>query len=109
MPLCLNLLCAAEIQSGLIGVGLISVEDRSGALSLDKGGNDLTSSVFVTGERRVDPAAVCRLQQHREVPEPDPGHGGPPAERSVPVLLRHAGRRHPGSQEERAIRHGHSG
>ena len=27
----------SEIQSGLIGVGLINVEDRSGTLSLDKG------------------------------------------------------------------------
>ncbi|XP_020563107.1 protein strawberry notch homolog 1 isoform X3 [Oryzias latipes] len=30
-----------EIQSGLIGVGLISVEDRSGALSLDKDYNNI--------------------------------------------------------------------
>lgn len=27
----------AEIRNGLIGVGLINVEDRSGVLSLDKG------------------------------------------------------------------------
>lgn len=28
---------SAEIQGGLIGVGLINMEDRSGVLSLDKG------------------------------------------------------------------------
>uniref|UniRef100_A0A673CEL9 Protein strawberry notch homolog 1 n=1 Tax=Sphaeramia orbicularis TaxID=375764 RepID=A0A673CEL9_9TELE len=32
---------SAEIQSGLIGVGLINVEDRSGALSLDKDYNNI--------------------------------------------------------------------
>lgn len=30
-------LCCVEIQSGLIGVGLINVEDRPGILTLDKG------------------------------------------------------------------------
>lgn len=32
-----NRFSRVEIQSGLIGVGLINVEDRSGTLSLDKG------------------------------------------------------------------------
>lgn len=36
-PYNLPMLFCAEIRNGLIGVGLINVEDRSGVLSLDKG------------------------------------------------------------------------
>lgn len=39
MVFILCIFLSSEIQSGLIGVGLINVEDRSGGLSLDKGEN----------------------------------------------------------------------
>ncbi len=34
---CIIFFLISEIRNGLIGVGLINVEDRSGVLSLDKG------------------------------------------------------------------------
>lgn len=50
-----------------------------------------------------------RLQQHREVPEPYSGYGGPATKCLVPVLFWHTGSCDSGSQEERPLWHGHSG
>lgn len=50
---------STEIRNGLIGVGLINVEDRSGVLSLDKGKSELFSfflSLFLMFELYVNPA-----------------------------------------------------
>lgn len=38
---------STEIRNGLIGVGLINVEDRSGVLSLDKGKSEFLFSFFL--------------------------------------------------------------
>lgn len=105
-----NRFSRVEIQSGLIGVGLINVEDRSGTLSLDKGHFKLLKaetlkpfSVECTQSLTHTSCHCCRLQQHREVPEPDSGHGGPATKRLVPVLLRHVRSSYSGSEEERQI------
>lgn len=84
--------CCAEIQSGLIGVGLISMEDRPGILTLDKGNLNYDLEHFLDWElvllvNDFNDLTPSRLQQHWEVPQSYFGDGGPAAERAIPVLF----------------------